>query len=64
MVILAKQKERCLARNNEELSLNTKEERIDNALIAIFLGIQVDTKLNWKVISKLLHKKLVEQSTF
>ena len=48
MVISTKLKERCLAKNNEELSLNIQEERIDNVLIAKYLGIQVDRNLNWK----------------
>ena len=64
MVISTKQKERCLAKNNEELSLNIREERIDNVLIAKYLGIQVDRNLNWKDHIKTLSSKLVEQLAF
>ena len=54
MVISLKQKERYLAKNNEELSLNKQEEQIDDALIAKYLGIQVDRNLNWKCHIKAL----------
>ena len=48
MVIATNQKEICLAKNNEELSLNIQKERIDNVLTAKYLGIQVDSNLNWE----------------
>ena len=40
-----KQNEKFLAKNNEELSLNIQEERIDNVLAARYLGMQVDMNL-------------------
>ena len=46
MVISTKQKERCLAKTNEEVSLVIQEERIDYVLAAKYLGIQVDRNLN------------------
>ena len=58
MVISTKQKERCLAKNNEELSLNIQEERINNVLIAKYLGIQVDRNLSWKGHIKALSSKI------
>ena len=48
MVISTKQKERCLAKTNEELSLVIQEERIDTVLAAKYLVIKVDRNLNWK----------------
>ena len=38
MVISTKQKERCLAKTNEELSLVVQKERIDNVLAARYNG--------------------------
>ena len=58
MVIPTKQKERCLAKTNEELSLAMQEERIDNVLVAKYLGIQVDRNLNWKGHIKALSSKV------
>ena len=58
MVISTKQKERCLAKTNEELSLVIQEERIDNVLAAKYLGIQVDRNLNWKGHIKALSSKV------
>ena len=58
MVISTKQKERCLAKNNEELSLNIQEQQIDDVLIAKYLGIQVDRNLNWKGHIKALLSKI------
>ena len=58
MLITTKQKERFLAQNNKELSLNIQEERIDNVLNAKYLGIQVDSNLNWKVHIKALSTKI------
>ena len=50
--------ERCLARNNEKLSLSIQEERIDHILIAKCPGIQVDRNLNWKGHVKALLSKI------
>ena len=47
MVISTEQRERCVAKTNEEFSLNIQEERIDNVLIAKFLDSQVESNLNW-----------------
>ena len=58
IVISTKQKERCLAKNNEELSLNIQEQQIDDVLIAKYLGIQVDRNLNWKGHIKALLSKI------
>ena len=58
MVISTKQKERCLAKTNEELSLVIQEERIDTVLAAKYLGIQVDRNLNWKGHIKALCSKV------
>ena len=58
MVISIKQKERCLAKTNEELSLVIQEERIDTVLAAKYLGIQVDRNLNWKGHIKALCSKV------
>ena len=58
MVILTKEKERCLAKTNEELSLVIQEERIDDVLAAKYLGIQVDRNLNWKGRIKALSSKV------
>ena len=45
MAISTKQKERCLANNNKELSLNIQEERKYTVLTAKYLGVQVDSNL-------------------
>ena len=58
MIISTKQKERCLAKNNEEFSLNIQEERIENVLTAKYLGIQVDSNFNWKGHIKALSSKI------
>ena len=58
MVISTKQKERCLAKTNEELSLVIQEKRIDTVLAAKYLGIQVDRNLNWKGHIKVLSSKV------
>ena len=58
MVISTKQKERCLAKTNEELPLVIQEERIDNVLVVKYLGIQVDRNLNWKSHIKALSSKV------
>ena len=42
MVISTKEKERCLAKTNEELSLVMQEERVGNVLGAKYLDIHVD----------------------
>ena len=62
MIIYNKQKERWLAKSNEELSLNIQEERIDNVLTAKYLGIQVDSNLNWKGHIKALSSKNQESN--
>ena len=58
MVILTKQKERYLTRNNEELFLNIQEEPIDNVLITKYLRIQVDRNIDWKRHIKALSSKI------
>ena len=42
MVISTKEKERCLAKTNEELSLVMQEERVGNVLGTKYLDIHVD----------------------
>ena len=42
MVISTKEKERCLAKTTEELSLVMQKERVGNVLGAKYLGIHVD----------------------
>ena len=64
MVIPAKQKERYLAKNNEEFSLNIHEERIYDVLTAKYLGIQVDRNFNWKGHIKALSLKISKAICF
>ena len=54
MIIETKQKESWLANNSEVLSLKILEEGIHNVLAAKYLGIQVDSNLNWKYRIKAL----------
>ena len=61
VAISTKQKGGCLAKNNEELSLTIREERIDSVPTAKHLAIYVDSNLYWKVISNLYHQISVEQ---
>ena len=42
LVISTKEKERCLAKTNEELSLVMQKERVGNVLGAKYLDIHVD----------------------
>ena len=58
MIISTKQKGGCLAKNNEELFLSIQEEQLDNVLTAKYLGIQVDSNLNWKGHIKALSSKI------
>ena len=63
MVISTKQKERCLAKTIEELSLVIQEELIDNVLAAIWVFKWIEI-LFGKVISKLYLQKSVAQLAF
>ena len=64
MLITTKNNERFLAQNNKELFLNTQEERIDNVLTTKYLGIQVDSNLNWKDHIKALSTKISKAISF
>ena len=59
MVISTKQKERCLAKNNKELSLTIQEHRVDNDNFptAKYLGIQMNSYRIGKFISKLYQQR-------
>ena len=63
MAISTKQKERNLAKNNEKLSLNIQDERID-VLIDKYLGIQVDRNRNWRGYIKVIPTQISRAGGF